>query len=78
MPSYPSFTLDLNAQKLIQTEGENLFGWVTELDKVFHHRTSHHSLVRAIRSTRPTAGGQGSQRAGRKAIVEGLKALDKQ
>jgi hypothetical protein len=37
MTSYPGFTLDLNAQRLVQTEsGEPV--WMTEMDKVFHSR----------------------------------------
>lgn len=32
--SYPGFSLDLNAQRLIQTEGREPI-WMTEMDKVF-------------------------------------------
>lgn len=35
--SYPGFTLDLNAQRLVQTEGREPV-WMTELDKVFYNR----------------------------------------
>ncbi|KAG5648668.1 hypothetical protein DXG03_000014 [Asterophora parasitica] len=33
MTSYPGFTLDLNAQRLIQIEGQEPY-WVSELEKV--------------------------------------------
>jgi len=33
--SYPGFTLDLSAQRLVQTEGGEPV-WMTEMDKVFH------------------------------------------
>jgi hypothetical protein len=33
MTSYPGFTLDLDAQRLVQTEGKDPV-WMTEMDKV--------------------------------------------
>ncbi|KAG6855036.1 hypothetical protein C0991_005965 [Blastosporella zonata] len=41
MTSHPGFTLDLNAQRLVQLDGEAPT-WVSELDKVTH---THAKLV---------------------------------